>query len=94
MELSLRNFQKDGNLRLRTFESLGKESLEIIEKNVEPFSMEIQFHNHYNKYTKERQTIDLYFDHEYMLNTWNKVSAFLNIKSFGMEGRSLTQGQL
>ena len=41
MELSLRNFQKDGNLRLRTFESLGKESLEIIEKNVEPFSMEI-----------------------------------------------------
>ena len=46
-----------------------------------------------NIYKKER-SIYIYFDHEQKQNGWNKVSAFVNMKIFGMDGLSLTQGQL
>ena len=43
-----------------------------------------------NVYKKER-SIYMYFDHEYKQNGINKVSAFMNMKIFGMDGISLTQ---
>ena len=43
-----------------------------------------------NVYKKER-SIYMYFDHEYKQNGINKVSAFMNMKIFVMDGISLTQ---
>ena len=72
MELSQRNFQKDGNLRLRNFENLGKRKF-------------VNYHNNFFKLslwrfsfiiiitnTKNGRLIYMYFDHEYMQIGWNK----------------------
>ena len=65
------------------FKNLGKIKFGNHEKlNFEP-----------NIYKKER-SIYMYFDHEFMQYGWYIVSAFVIIKSFGMDGISLTTGQL